>query len=163
MTEALAIEGLRQVRDDDGAALAALIGGVYAEYPGCVLEPAGQDADLFGLASAVADRGGQMWVIERAGALLACCGWTPHGPDVVELKRLYVAASARRQGLGSRLAMRVEVAARDYGATRVELWSDTRFTDAHRLYASVGYLRQGQLRELHDASNSVEFHFAKPL
>jgi putative acetyltransferase len=158
---AAGIEGLRAVRDDDAAALCALIGGVYAEYPGCVLEIDGQDADLLSLATVVAARGGAMWVVERNGELVACCGWVPSGPGVVQLRRLYVAEPARRQGLGGLLADEVERAARAVRAEQIELWSDTRFADAHRLYESRGYLRRPEIRELHDASNSVEYHYVK--
>lgn len=155
------IEGLRAVRDDDGDALRSLIGGIYAEYDGCVLEPEGQDSDLLSLASSTAQLDGQMWVVERNGAVVACCGWAPYTPGAVELKRLYVGAQARRQGLAGALVRLVEEAARERGAGAVELWSDTRFLDAHRLYERHGYHRQPATRELHDASNSVEFHYRK--
>lgn len=39
----------------------------------------------------------------------------------------------------------------------------TRFTDAHRLYERLGYVRSPGTRELHDLSRSVEYHFAKAL
>lgn len=154
---------LRHVRDDDAEALFALIGGIYAEYPGCVLEPDGADSDLRSLASRCAAKGGEFWVIESAGQIIASVGWMPSGEGVVELKRLYVGSPARGQGLGGRLVELVERAARGHGAQTVELWSDTRFADAHRLYEKRGYMRQPQTRELHDASNSVEYHFRKPL
>ena len=154
---------LRHVRDADADALLALIGSIYAEYPGCVLEPDGQDADLRTLASSYAAKGGEFWVVESQGAVVACVGWSPSSDGVVELKRLYVGRPARRQGLGGRLVELVERAALGHGARVIELWSDTRFADAHRLYESRGYVRQADTRELHDASNSVEYHFRKQL
>jgi hypothetical protein len=45
----------------------------------------------------------------------------------------------------------------------MELWSDTRFLDAHRLYERLGYRRTGRTRELHDLSDTVEYEFDKPL
>jgi putative acetyltransferase len=42
-------------------------------------------------------------------------------------------------------------------------WSDTRFTDAHRLYARLGYVRTGDRRDLGDISNSSEYRFEKAL
>jgi putative acetyltransferase len=163
LTVRLGVEGLRPVRDDDADALRRLIGGVYAEYPGCVLEPDGLDADLDGMASLVARKGGEFWVVERDGAVVACCGWGPAGDGVVELKRLYVGPAARRQGIGRRLVEMVEQAARNRRASAVELWSDTRFGDAHRLYESLGYRRLPDSRDLNDASNSTEYHFRKQL
>jgi putative acetyltransferase len=49
------------------------------------------------------------------------------------------------------------------GATRMFFWSDTRFTDAHRLYKKLGYTQTDQRRDLGDISNSSEYHFEKKL
>jgi putative acetyltransferase len=49
------------------------------------------------------------------------------------------------------------------GARRIFLWSDTRFTTAHRLYRRVGYVQTGQQRDLDDISRSVEYRFEKDL
>jgi putative acetyltransferase len=57
----------------------------------------------------------------------------------------------------------VEREAARNSAAFVELWSDTRFLDAHRLYERLGYTRSPHTRELQDLSNSVEFHFLKHL
>jgi putative acetyltransferase len=42
-------------------------------------------------------------------------------------------------------------------------WSDTRFTDAHRLYKRLGYQQTAEQRDLGDISNSSEYRFEKPL
>ena len=152
----------RPVRDADSEALIALIGGCWAEYPGCVMDVDGEEPWLRAPAAYYARRGGTMWVVERGGAVLACAGVVPDG-ERAELKSLYVAAAGRRQGLGARLVAAVEAEAVRRGATRIELWSDTRFDDAHRLYHRLGYTRTGGERELHDRSATVEWEFAKHL
>jgi len=81
----------------------------------------------------------------------------------VLLQKLYVARSARRKGLGSRLVDLVETDSIERGETAIELWSDTRFEPAHRLYERLGYVRNGATRELHDLSNSVEYRYLKEL
>jgi putative acetyltransferase len=48
-------------------------------------------------------------------------------------------------------------------ASAIELWSDTRFLDAHRLYEKRGYVRGPKTRELHDKSKSVEYYYRKAL
>jgi len=154
---------LRPATDADSAAVTALIGGCFAEYPGCVLDPDGIDAWMQAPASAYAGTGGEFWVLDGTAGLDACVGYQPVGDLTVELKSLYVAASARRGGLGGRLVNIVEQAARESGAHTVRLWSDTRFTDAHRLYERLGYERGPRTRELHDPSQSVEFGYAKDL
>jgi GNAT superfamily N-acetyltransferase len=155
---------VRSVRDDDAAALIALIGSCWAEYPGIVLDVDGEEPWLRAPASAYARWGGRMWVVPAdGGGLVACVGLRPHGAGVVELKSLYVAAAARRRGLGSRLTRLVEEQAWQDGALRVELWSDSRFADAHRMYERLGYRRTGRSRELHDLSDTTEYEFARDL
>lgn len=156
----------RTVRPDDSHALIALIGGVYAEYPGCVLDLPGVDADLPRMRDAIDGSGGEFWVVERDGEIVACAGWAPHlvdGRAGGELKRLYVRSDQRGSGLGRWLVERVEAAARADGAEVVELWSDTRFLDAHRLYTRLGYEPTGETRELHDPSETTEYRFVRTL
>lgn len=156
---------LRLATDRDATAVRQLIGGCFAEYEGCVLDPEGIDAWMAAPASAYADKGGQFWVLAEpdTAALMACVGWGPDRLGRIELKNLYVASTARRRGLGRRLVALVESAAHDHGAGEVILWSDTRFLDAHRLYVGLGYRRTEAPRALHDPSNSIEYKFVKRL
>jgi len=153
---------IRDARDDDAAGLIALIGGVFAEYPGCVLELDHEMPQLRAIATAFAQLDGRFWVAELDGDVVGCAGIAPaHSPAGAELKHLYVAKRARRAGLGTKFVALVEREAARRAADFVELWSDTRFLDAHRLYERLGYTRSPQTRELDDLSNSVEFHFFK--
>ena len=56
-----------------------------------------------------------------------------------EIKRMWVAPSARRLGVGRRILGELERQARDHGAQRVRLDSNKALTEAHRLYRSAGY------------------------
>lgn len=155
---------IRDARDDDAAGLIALIGAVFAEYPGCVLELDHEMPQLRAIATAFGEDGGRFWVAEVDGEIVGCAGIAPaDDPSGAELKHLYVAKRARRAGLGSRFVAMVEREAVRNGAAFVELWSDTRFLDAHRLYERLGYVRSPQTRELHDLSDTIEFHFLKHL
>ncbi|MGI8721339.1 MAG: GNAT family N-acetyltransferase [Geodermatophilaceae bacterium] len=156
---------LRVATDRDAAAVRKLIGGCFAEYEGCVLDSEGIDAWMAAPASTYADKGGQFWVLAEpdTAALMACVGWGPDRPGRIELKNLYVSSSARRRGLGRRLVALIEAAADEQDAEEVILWSDTRFLDAHRLYAGLGYRRTGAQRALLDPSDSIEYEFVKPL
>jgi GNAT superfamily N-acetyltransferase len=153
---------VRDVRDDDSEELITLIASVFAEYPGCVLDVDAEEPQLRRPASAFAEWGGRLWVAESAARLVGSVGFTDDG-RVAHLKHLYVAAVARRQGLGSRLTRLAESAIRARGHRRVELWTDTRFTDAHRMYERLGYIRGPRTRELHDLSHTVEYHYRKNL
>ncbi len=154
---------IREARDEDGWDLVGLIAACWSEYPGCIMDVDGEVPWLRAPASAFAARGGRLWVAEQCERVVASVGLIPAAdPEGVELKTLYVARFARRMGLGSRLVALVEAEAKRRGARFVELWSDTRFTDAHRLYERLGY-RRGGARALHDLSRTVEYHFRKEL
>lgn len=162
---------LRRAGAEDGDALMALVGAAYAEYPGCVLDPDGVDADLARWRQRLDAAGGSGWVVEDDDALVACVGVAPTvtppaapaDASCVELKRLYVRRDARRRGLGRALVGRVEGWARDHAAEVVVLWSDDRFADAHRLYTGCGYRDTGRRRDLHDPSETTEIEFLRVL
>ena len=154
---------IRDARDDDSGGLIRLIADCYAEYPGCVLAVEGEAPELIAPATWHTEAGGRLWVAERDGTIVGSVALLPAARGSMELKKLYVSSEARRFGLGARLCGLVEAEARSRGATTLELWSDTRFEDAHRLYEGRGYERGPDTRELHDASESVEYYFRKSL
>lgn len=155
---------VRDARDADAEGLIALIGGCFSEYPGCLLDVDGELPELRAIATAFRGWGGRFWVAERAGRVVGSVGFTPgKRGGYAELKKLYVERSARESGLGSALCALVESEARGAGYRRIDLWSDTRFTTAHRFYEKRGYTRGPTTRELHDSSNTVEYYFEKAL
>lgn len=154
---------IRPVTDTDSEGLISLIGTVFDEYQNCFLDVDGEMPELKAPARSVMNDDCRWWVAEEDGAVVGSCAAMPDGSDAVELKRLYVAKQARRRGLAARLVELVETEARTRGARRIELWSDTRFKDAHRLYKRMGYERQPRTRALCDISNTVEFHYIKEL
>ena len=149
---------IRDARDDDAAGLIALVGACFAEYPGCVLDVDGEIPELRQISTSFAEAGGRFWVADRGGLVVGSVGFKA-SEGGVELCKLYVARGARRGGLGGRLCDLVEGAARASGSPLVELWSDTRFTDAHRLYTRRGYERDPDTRDLFDRSHTREYCF----
>lgn len=155
---------LRDARDHDADELAALIAAAYAEYPGCVLDLPGVDADLTEPATTAGRTGGRWWVLVEGSRIVGSVGAGPRDADgSVELKRLYLARSLRGRGLATELIGRVQDHAAGLGATRVALWSDSRFTAAHHRYEQCGYQRESVTRDLDDPSNTTEYHFTRPL
>jgi GNAT superfamily N-acetyltransferase len=161
---------LRSARDEDSAGVITLITAVFAEYPGCVLDVDLEEPELRAPASSFDG----FWVLEtivsdpgasaHGGArIVGCIGLGLHGAGPAELKKLYLARELRGRGLGARLVAHVEREALRRGATRIELWTDTRFTTAHAVYRRLGYTPTGAQRELHDLSATLEDHYTKAL
>jgi putative acetyltransferase len=155
---------IRDAKDEDAERLIGLIDSCYSEYDGCVLRVEDEAPELKHIASEHQEKGGRFWVAEQNGDLVGSAGLVPGDkPGVIEMKKLYVAQNARKIGLAARLCSLVEVEAMSRGAEAIELWSDTRFKDAHRLYERRGYTRGPKTRELKDASKSVEYFYRKEL
>lgn len=154
---------IRPARDDDADGLIALIDGCFREYPGCITDVDGEMPELNAIASYAKEYDGRFWVAERDGAVVGSVCAVPAAEQGMELFKLYVNASERGAGLGRVLIGLVEAEAVNRGAAFVELWSDTRFANAHRLYELLGYIRGPMTRALADKSHSVEFYYRKTL
>jgi putative acetyltransferase len=154
---------IRSVSDSDAQGLIALIDTVFSEYPGCVLDVDADMPELRNPYSSTRATDGRWWVAELDGAIVGSVAISPEGAGEAELKRLYVSSAARRRGLGGHLVRLVESEAEHRKTSRIVLWTDTRFEDAHRLYERMGYIRSPGTRELHDGSNTIEYHYAKAL
>jgi putative acetyltransferase len=154
---------VREASDEDSRGLIALIGEIFSDYDNCVLDLDKLDRELTAIDSHIKRLGGKFWVAEYQGEIVGSIGYAPKGRDLIELKRLYVAKAWRRLGLAGRLADLVYQAAENLNATAIELWSDTRFTEAHAFYLKHGFEKLPQTRDLNDPSNSTEYHYIKKL
>jgi GNAT superfamily N-acetyltransferase len=100
---------------------------------------------------------------ERGGWIVGCVGVAPSRTSGNwEILKLYVAADQRRQGIARKLMDLAESRSRSHCAHAIELWTDTRFTEAHAFYRALGYAQEGW-RQLQDLSRTSEFRFHKPL
>ena len=82
---------------------------------------------------------GLFLVAEIDGEAVGCGAWRVHAPGVVEVKRVYVAPSARRLGLAGLLMDALESSAALAGHRSVVLNSGDRQPEALALYAARGY------------------------
>lgn len=170
---------IRPVVDDDALDLIELIGSVFGEYRHCVMDVDGEMPELRGMATYIAQQGGEYWVAERDGRVVGMGGYSVSAPKAldlaapsarssangggIELRKLYVHRRERGTGLGARIVSLVEEAAKARGAAFIDLWSDTKFTTAHAFYEKRGYVRGAETRDLDDLSNTREFYFKKTL
>jgi putative acetyltransferase len=155
---------IRPVRDDDAQDLIGLITLCFAEYLGCFFDPHGDMPDIVRPAQSRLAMEGRFLVVDDArGRIAACIGVDFPESATAELHRLYVRPDTRGRGLAKLLMIRMEDFARERGALRMILWSDTRFSKAHVLYEGLGYTRGPVTRSLGDISLSREFFFDKML
>ena len=150
---------LRLVRDEDSEGIIALIAACYLEYPPNVLDVDLEEPELRTPASSFE----AFWVLEDEQQRIVGCialGILEAGKRI-ELKKCYVSNALRGTGQGRRLIETVEAWALEHRIPEVELWSDTRMTLAHKVYAKLGYVASGRTRDLHDISETIEYHFSK--
>jgi putative acetyltransferase len=158
------VRNLRLAADADAQDLFGLLSLCFAEYPGCFVDPHDDLPDLRYPGSSFDRKGGAFWVVDdERGRVCACVAVDFPEDGAAELHRLYVRPDQRGNGLGGGLVRLVERHARERGASRIFFWSDTRFTNAHRLYQRLGYARVEGQRDLGDISNTVEYRFEKNL
>ncbi|MDQ0315261.1 GNAT family N-acetyltransferase [Amorphus orientalis] len=154
---------LRPALDGDGPALGGIIATIFADYPGCYFVEE-ELPELAAPASHFAGLGGSLWVVEAGGQVVGSLAVAPtRDPQVHELFKVYLARSARGRGLARQLLARAEATARERGARRLRLWTDTRFVEAHRFYERNGFERLPVRRALADASDTWEFAYTRPI
>ena len=81
---------------------------------------------------------GRVVVGYRGGPPLACGGWHAVGSDA-EVRRMYVAQAARRQGFARAILAELERTARAAGHGRMILETGSVLPEAVALYRSAGY------------------------
>jgi putative acetyltransferase len=159
----------------DSEAVVRVVRAVYDEY-GFIWDAAGYHADLYDLHGHYLNQGHAFWVAaQEGGGIIGTVALEffeplPGEPGrAVEigntirvggcdcaLERLYVDPTARRLGAGSRLVETALQEARRRGRRALEIWSDKRFGDAHRLYGRFGAVSVAE-RICHDPDQSPEW------
>jgi GNAT superfamily N-acetyltransferase len=92
---------------------------------------------------------------------VACGGLRLISPGVVELKRMYVVPSARRQGLARLVLRRLEAEAVAMGAHELRLETGSRQPEALAMYEAEGYLETEKFGFY--AHHELSHHLAKKL
>jgi DNA-binding MarR family transcriptional regulator/GNAT superfamily N-acetyltransferase len=82
---------------------------------------------------------GLLLVARLRGEPIGCGALKLHGREPAELKRMWVAPSARGLGVGRRILTELEEHARRRGAGRVRLETNKTLQEAGALYRSAGY------------------------
>jgi GNAT superfamily N-acetyltransferase len=122
----------------DGTAAQALVAQVQAEY---VERYGGPDETVLDPAEFVPPRGA-FFVGYLDGVAVVCGGWRSlaRWPETAEIKRMFVAAAYRRQGLARVLLDHIEASAREAGHRRIWLETGLNQPEAMELYRTSGYV-----------------------
>ena len=148
---------------DDAPGVIDLIGRVYAEY-NFVYDPRVEVPDLYGFDDHYAAPHGGFFVVREGDVIVGSVGVERLDGQTAELHRLYLDARLRGRGTGRALVQAALAWCRgEQGITRMVLWSDTRFDQAHRLYTRMGFRRTGERVLPDDVNQTREYGFERPV
>jgi len=105
---------------------------------------------------------GLMLIATRDGEPIGCGALKFHGSEPTEIKRMWVADSARGLGLGRRLLSELETHAGRHGAEVVRLETNRSLVEAIRLYRSAGYTEVARFNEEAYADHWFEKRLLEP-
>jgi GAF domain-containing protein/GNAT superfamily N-acetyltransferase len=116
---------------------------LWAEYQALVRERLGPEfvpaEVIFATERVFEEEGAGFVVLYERGRPVGCGGVRSLGPELAEIKRMFVTPAARGRGHGRRLLAELERRAAAAGATRVRLLSTEVLSEALALYESAGY------------------------
>lgn len=148
---------LHAVRGRHQKQVVDLISACYSEYNE-IMELDSLDADLNPIVEYYGGRTRPFFVLldgQRVIGTVALAGKTV---EAVELKRVFLSAPYRGQGIGKALSRFACAWAKDRGYRTLYIWSDTTFHTAHALYRGLGARPIGA-RPLGGRNNCSEYGF----
>jgi putative acetyltransferase len=132
---------VRLVTAADVPEVIALVAAALAEFGLAFGKGSPTDDELWALPGSYEARGGAFWVAREGDALLGTCGVFPIAPGVFELRKMYLDAAARGQGLGARLLDVACTWTRAAGGTTLVLDTVEAMTRAIAFYEAHGFVR----------------------
>ena len=120
----------------------AAVKALFSDYLAFVEDFLGASLDFQGTQAEFADFPAiydALFLAELGGRPVGACGLKPFTPSVGELKRLWVAPSARGHRIGHRLTEAAIQAARREGYKKLLLDTNPGLTHANRIYESLGF------------------------
>jgi putative acetyltransferase len=152
---------IRDYRPEDFPGVVSVIKSVYIDY-NYRMDYKEFDRDLADIDSTYIDSGGAFWVLDADGSIAGTIGVIPEDAETCELRRLYLKASYRGRGWGTKLVRRVIDWAEERGFRRIYLWSDVLFEPARHLYIKSGFTPTDRTRAVDPVNpTSVERYFIR--
>lgn len=132
---------IRPAREDDRAAVEAVVRAAYAPYVARMGREPGPMGDDYGVLIAA----GHVRVLEDELGIAGILVLIPEA-DALLLDNVALADRARGRGFGRHLVAHAEAEAREAGLARLRLYTHVLMTENHALYAHLGF------RETHRAT-----------
>ena len=154
---------LRLARNKDSEQIIKLIRKCFKDYQNCFLDVDNDSPELKYIYSYFRRQRGKFWVVEDKNKIIGCMGYIPSKKNEIEIHKLYIDQKFRRKGLAKHLVKKVENIAVRENKSKVILWTDTRFKEAHKMYLKMDYEKSKKTRRLYDISSTVEYNFVKNL
>ena len=154
---------LRLARNKDSEQIIKLIRKCFKDYQNCFLDVDNDSPELKYIYSYFRKQRGKFWVVEDKNKIIGCMGYLPSKKNEIEIHKLYIDQKFRRKGLAKHLVQKVENIAIRENKSKVTLWTDTRFKEAHKMYLKMDYEKSKNTRRLYDISGTVEYNFVKNL
>jgi putative acetyltransferase len=146
----------------DAPGVIELIRRVFVEY-GWIWDEGTEVPDLLRWAPHYEPPHGAFYVIRSEGRVVGSAGVDRVDAATAELHRLYLDPGLRGRGFGDALVETIVAWCRAQGFPRLVLWSDTRFTHAHRLYLRHGFRQAGERVLPQDVNQTREYHFERAI
>lgn len=134
----------RRAQNRDSEAIKKILKETFEEYE--ISLPAGYSfSDIESLEEEYLNRGGEFIVLLREQNIIGFFALLPSNNHQVELKRLYLMATERGQGLGKRLLDLALRLSKESGYNRIHLETTSKFFEAVALYRKFGFKTNGGL------------------
>ena len=143
----------------DAAGVIDLIRRVFVEY-GWIWDEASEVPDLLRWHPYEPPHGA-FYVVRGRDRVVGSVGVDRSAAGTAELHRLYLDPALRGRGYGDALVETILGWCRDERVPSLDLWSDTRFTHAHRLYLRHGFRQTGERTLAGDINHTREYHFER--
>lgn len=133
---------LRPIQAGDDDAMARIIRSVMSDYGATGEGYSSEDAEVAEMSTAYAGPRHAYFVLEQDNAVIGGAGIGPLAggdQETCELRKMYLLATGRGQGLGQKLLDQCLTTARDLGYSQCYLETLGRMREARRLYVKNGF------------------------
>jgi putative acetyltransferase len=135
---------VRKVKQEDNAALAAMIRAVFDEHAAPQKDTVYSDPTTDDLYTLSQQAGAVLWVVSLKDEVLGCCGIFHSAgleEDIAELAKFYLSEKIRGKGIGKQLMLQCFQSAKEMSYKKLYLESMPQFSKAISMYEKYGFIK----------------------